>query len=687
MLTNHEASLRPQPLPSAAKAAVAPLAAKAAAKAAVAPLAAKAAAKAAVAPLVAAVVPPAPAASNAAADDRPVKSVKPPPVAAKAAAKAAVAPLAAAVAPLVDAVVPPAADVAAADDRPVKSVKQPPVHLQNRAFTTAVASLAANAGPKAAVTAANANAAVAPHAAAAAAAPPIPDAAATAATAPLAANAAAAAAAAPNPAAAIAAATAATAAAASAPNPASRLSFPLPVVLPLTILIQGQQDASQTPASSSSRAPVGTAATPPRARSPPPTQDLGPHPPPSSPPTNASKDTEIKLCTVRLNQFIAMQKKNPSIQLQEDIDRLCVRIAKLHDTSAAASSAAPSTTTPAAAAAKAPAAAAIAAAAPPIAAAAATAATAPAAAATADPMMLQLMDMQRMYAEMQRQHGEATAAMNKQIGILTEMLHREQERAHSRSVSRGTSRGRAPQVRGRSASREPHGRGRWRQNTPGLRLQGSAATAWLQQGSASSSATAEPQGSDWNWWRPGASTGAPQVETMHQWPRACDKPPVRHFSGGKKNVMRGPACPWVDDDDEDTLAQLRPSSPILWDEALDLVRDFRAASKFAMQARWTDMARLMKENPDVCRLRLPDGGAPGAGYGLLQTLCTKATPDWLVDWVLHRTPIGVIGFAYNEICSGVPPLMGFDFPPLAGFGAAPSLYSNVAFLKRPKPSR
>ena len=61
-----------------------------------------------------------------------------------------------------------------------------------------------------------------------------------------------------------------------------------------------------TPASSSSRTPVRKTATP-RPRSPSPTPEdwedfyerfLGPHPPPSSPPTHASTNTEINLCTV-----------------------------------------------------------------------------------------------------------------------------------------------------------------------------------------------------------------------------------------------------------------------------------------------------------------------------------------------------------------------------------------------------
>ena len=75
------------------------------------------------------------------------------------------------------------------------------------------------------------------------------------------------------------------------------------------------------------------------------------------------------------------------------------------------------------------------------------------------------------------------------------------------------------------------------------------------------------------------------------------------------------------------------------------------------------MAYVLMQFPELCRLRMPEGDGPGASYGLLRTLCAKGAPDWMTDYVLHRTPMGVLGFAYNEMFSGVPPLMGFDFPP------------------------
>ena len=217
-----------------------------------------------------------------------------------------------------------------------------------------------------------------------------------------------------------------------------------------------------------------------------------------------------------------------------------------------------------------------------------------------------------------------------------------------------------PRLRAGADSREPRGDGRQQTSsaTAGRAHSRERHGGGRQQ---TSSAKAEGQGSGWH---PGAPMGAPSVDEISPLPdrRRPHRPPVRYFTNSQREVDVGRAeeCPW-ESDDEEHVAELRPSSPIPWDEDSRSARAFRQVSKHSMRGTWGELARELMQWPDLCRLRLPDGDGPGAGYGLLHTLCTKNAPDWLTDWVLYRTPMGVLGFAYNEMLSGVPPLMGFDF--------------------------
>jgi len=157
--------------------------------------------------------------------------------------------------------------------------------------------------------------------------------------------------------------------------------------------------------------------------------------------------------------------------------------------------------------------------------------------------------------------------------------------------------------------------------------------------------------------------GAPSMEEIPPHPdrRRPHRPPVHYFTNSQRDVRgRAAECPW-EDDDEEHVAEIRPTSPMPWEEDSRAAEVFRNVSRLSMRNAWGELARQLMQWPDLCRLRLPEGDASGAGYGLLHTLCTKNAPDWLTDWVFYRTPMGVIGFAYNEMLSGVPPLMGFDF--------------------------
>ena len=111
------------------------------------------------------------------------------------------------------------------------------------------------------------------------------------------------------------------------------------------------------------------------------------------------------------------------------------------------------------------------------------------------------------------------------------------------------------------------------------------------------------------------------------------------------------------------MESLRFQRSLAWEEGSDLETAFYNASEWAVEGAWINIAELLKQNPELCCLRKPEGDWAGAGYGLLRTLCAKAAPDWLTDYVVHRAPMDVIGFACNEMFSGVPPLIGFDLPP------------------------
>ena len=41
-------------------------------------------------------------------------------------------------------------------------------------------------------------------------------------------------------------------------------------------------------------------------------------------------------------------------------------------------------------------------------------------------------------------------------------------------------------------------------------------------------------------------------------------------------------------------------------------------------------------------MQVPRDANVAAGYGLIHTMCTKATPDNLTDWVINRTPWDIL---------------------------------------------
>jgi hypothetical protein len=145
-------------------------------------------------------------------------------------------------------------------------------------------------------------------------------------------------------------------------------------------------------------------------------------------------------------------------------------------------------------------------------------------------------------------------------------------------------------------------------------------TSWLTQGSVPVQEVAAPRG------------------------RASSKEPVGFFTGSQKPQRRVPRgeCPWDSDSESDVISSaLRPLEALPWDEAQEPVTVFQVASRFIMEGNWMRAATCMQSCPDACRVSLPTG-EPGAGYGLIHTLCTKNAPDWMTDWVINRTPMEIL---------------------------------------------
>ena len=52
-----------------------------------------------------------------------------------------------------------------------------------------------------------------------------------------------------------------------------------------------------------------------------------------------------------------------------------------------------------------------------------------------------------------------------------------------------------------------------------------------------------------------------------------------------------------------------------------------------MVGDWRNVVQVLLDSPVVMQLMVPLTGPRAAGYGLIHTMCTKDTPDWLTDHV------------------------------------------------------
>jgi hypothetical protein len=65
-------------------------------------------------------------------------------------------------------------------------------------------------------------------------------------------------------------------------------------------------------------------------------------------------------------------------------------------------------------------------------------------------------------------------------------------------------------------------------------------------------------------------------------------------------------------------------------------------SQLVMASRWPEVAAYAAAHPACMQYVIPSG-MPGAGYGLLHTLLAKSCPDYLMEYVMNRTPLAMLG--------------------------------------------
>ena len=138
---------------------------------------------------------------------------------------------------------------------------------------------------------------------------------------------------------------------------------------------------------------------------------------------------------------------------------------------------------------------------------------------------------------------------------------------------------------------------------------------------------------------------------------------VEYFTGSQKNTRpRPPAERHLSSDDDDDVEQcaLCFDNVMRWVEDSADVRDFQECSNEIMRGDWHAVAEMLRRRPELCAMRVPSDSDVAAGYGLIHTLCTKACPDDITDWVIHRTPMDILSIGGHKAGSTreLPPTYG-----------------------------
>jgi hypothetical protein len=120
-------------------------------------------------------------------------------------------------------------------------------------------------------------------------------------------------------------------------------------------------------------------------------------------------------------------------------------------------------------------------------------------------------------------------------------------------------------------------------------------------------------------------------------------------TGGRNRIVRAVVKPagWESDDETQAFAgELRLPHEM---DSNSAMADFSTVSAMALRAPvdWCKVAKAIKDMPHTCGCRCGSGDR-GAGNTLLTSLCNSGAPDYLVRYVLFRTPACLLGAQQRE---------------------------------------
>ena len=120
------------------------------------------------------------------------------------------------------------------------------------------------------------------------------------------------------------------------------------------------------------------------------------------------------------------------------------------------------------------------------------------------------------------------------------------------------------------------------------------------------------------------------------------------FTGSQKATRATDKCLSSDSEDDVIMQVHRFHDVFPWEAGSMMVTLFGQVSNLILELEWEQAAAILKDHPELCAMRVPEDAEVAPGYGLIHTLRCKSTPDWLTDYVLHRTPWELLSISYND---------------------------------------
>jgi hypothetical protein len=294
------------------------------------------------------------------------------------------------------------------------------------------------------------------------------------------------------------------------------------------------------------------------------------------------------------------------------------------------------------------------------------------------------IDVQTLMRMLQQQQAAAAKAAETQAAMVQALIRQnetlmatlERERSRSRSRdSHASAVGSASERRGRELNRMPSAapqvvnrlrspaRDRLRSPARGPTRQskgkGYGSAEGANFGGATSSVAPGGHGEKGGWKGGGKGRGKDGGKGggRHHWwgdeqwhtdRGGWDTGSVEYFTGSQKTTRATARHVDSDDDEGVEACEYRYDQVLEWDDDSDDVRDFDAVSREVMRGDWFAVGQMLKDRPELCAMRVPEDAEVAAGYGLIHTLCTKACPDDITDYVLNRTPRQILSIGGHK---------------------------------------